>query len=109
MLRPRPRRLYPGTPAGESITEAQSSGAERTSAPVDDEGGDVVTAALRLLRLIDHDEQPRYTRLSGGVSSDIWRVDTTRGPICVKRALPKLRVDMDWFVWNEVSCRAPRN
>ncbi len=35
--------------------------------------------------------------LSGGVSSDIWRVETPRGPICVKRALAKLKVDADWF------------
>jgi aminoglycoside phosphotransferase (APT) family kinase protein len=35
-------------------------------------------------------------RLTGGVSSDIWRLDTARGPICVKRALAKLRVAADW-------------
>ena len=34
--------------------------------------------------------------LAGGVSSDIWRVDTEQGPVCVKRALPKLRVAADW-------------
>ena len=34
--------------------------------------------------------------LTGGVSSDIWRIDTAAGPICVKRALPKLRVTADW-------------
>jgi len=34
--------------------------------------------------------------LAGGVSSDIWRVDTGRGPLCVKRALAKLRVAADW-------------
>ncbi|MBV9252209.1 MAG: phosphotransferase [Acetobacteraceae bacterium] len=35
-------------------------------------------------------------RLEGGVSSDIWRIDLPSGPICVKRALPKLRVAADW-------------
>jgi 5-methylthioribose kinase len=30
------------------------------------------------------------------VSSDIWRVDLPAGPVCVKRALPKLRVAADW-------------
>jgi aminoglycoside phosphotransferase (APT) family kinase protein len=35
-------------------------------------------------------------RLTGGVSSDIWRVDLPSGPICVKRALAKLRVAADW-------------
>ncbi len=34
--------------------------------------------------------------LTGGVSSDIWRIDLPRGPVCVKRALAKLRVAADW-------------
>jgi aminoglycoside phosphotransferase (APT) family kinase protein len=34
--------------------------------------------------------------LTGGVSSDIWRIDTASGSICAKRALPKLRVAADW-------------
>jgi tRNA A-37 threonylcarbamoyl transferase component Bud32 len=34
--------------------------------------------------------------LTGGVSSDIWRIDTAHGPICAKRALAKLRVAADW-------------
>jgi aminoglycoside phosphotransferase (APT) family kinase protein len=34
--------------------------------------------------------------LTGGVSSDIWRIDLPDGPICIKRALPKLRVNADW-------------
>jgi len=34
--------------------------------------------------------------LTGGVSSDIWRVDLPRGPVCVKRALPRLRVEQVW-------------
>lgn len=39
---------------------------------------------------------PKGERLTGGVSSDIWRVDLPRGPICIKRALPKLKVSADW-------------
>ena len=34
--------------------------------------------------------------LTGGVSSDSWRIDTARGPVCAKRALAKLRVAADW-------------
>jgi aminoglycoside phosphotransferase (APT) family kinase protein len=34
--------------------------------------------------------------LTGGVSSDIWRIDLPGRTICVKRALPKLRVAADW-------------
>jgi aminoglycoside phosphotransferase (APT) family kinase protein len=41
-------------------------------------------------------ETPRAEALSGGVSSDIWRVDLARGPVCVKRALPRLRVAQLW-------------
>ncbi|MFN2644207.1 MAG: phosphotransferase family protein [Burkholderiales bacterium] len=38
----------------------------------------------------------RVETLSGGVSSDIWRVELASGPICVKRALPRLRVAKLW-------------
>ena len=38
----------------------------------------------------------RATCLAGGVSSDIWRVDLESGPICVKRALARLRVQAEW-------------
>ena len=56
-----------------------------------------VIHALARLGLLDGEDTPRFTRLTGGVSSDIWRVDLARGPVCVKRALPKLRVEQDWF------------
>jgi aminoglycoside phosphotransferase (APT) family kinase protein len=56
-----------------------------------------VTCALGRLGLLHGDEEPHFTRLAGGVSSDIWRVDLVAGPVCVKRALPKLRVEQDWF------------
>lgn len=39
----------------------------------------------------------RWTALTGGVSSDIWRVDLDDGrTLCVKRALPRLKVAADW-------------
>ncbi len=52
---------------------------------------------LRACGLVAPDEVPRMTPLSGGVSCDVWRVDTSRGTFAVKRALPKLRVQADWF------------
>ncbi|MGH6928540.1 MAG: phosphotransferase, partial [Dongiaceae bacterium] len=55
-----------------------------------------LVAALSRLGLIGPADRPRFTPLPGGVSSDIWRVDRTGGPICVKRALPKLKVAADW-------------
>jgi aminoglycoside phosphotransferase (APT) family kinase protein len=39
----------------------------------------------------------RATPLTGGVSSDIWRIDLPQRSICVKRALPQLRVGAPWF------------
>jgi len=41
-------------------------------------------------------EAPPVKALTGGVSSDIWRIDLSRGPVCVKRALPRLRVAQLW-------------
>jgi len=35
--------------------------------------------------------------LTGGVSSDIWRIDLPAGPVCIKRALPKLKVAAEWY------------
>ncbi len=56
-----------------------------------------VGAALMRLGLAQVGERPRFERLTGGVSSDIWRVELACGPVCVKRALAKLRVQQDWF------------
>ena len=56
---------------------------------------DEFALALRDLGLAD--SRPIFGEpLTGGVSSDIWRIDTAQGPVCAKRALPKLRVAADW-------------
>ncbi len=57
-----------------------------------------VLAFLRKHGLAATDEVPPAAALSGGVSSDIWRVDLRSGPIVVKRALPRLRVEQLWEV-----------
>ncbi len=36
--------------------------------------------------------------LAGGVASDIWRVATARGPVCVKAARARLKVEQRWEV-----------
>ena len=54
--------------------------------------------ALSRLGLWQGDGLPPFEALPGGVSSDIWRIDLPDGPICIKRALAKLRVEMDWRV-----------
>jgi len=50
-------------------------------------------AALRRIGLAPTGEG---APLTGGVSSDIWRIETPSGPICAKRALAKLKVAADW-------------
>ncbi len=55
-----------------------------------------VLAFLRRSRLAAQDESPAAQALSGGVSSDIWRVALARETVCVKRALPRLRVAQRW-------------
>lgn len=54
--------------------------------------------ALIRLDLLAADTPASAEPLTGGVSSDIWRVDLPDGPICVKRALAKLKVAADWQV-----------
>jgi len=46
--------------------------------------------------LIGPHDTPPFTALTGGVSSDIYRVDLAAGPVCVKRALPQLKVSAVW-------------
>src|SRR4051812_32655730 len=51
---------------------------------------------LRRAGLASSCDLPETTPLSGGVSSEIWRVDLPGGPVCVKRALARLRVAQIW-------------
>ncbi|MBX6323899.1 MAG: phosphotransferase [Rhodospirillaceae bacterium] len=55
-----------------------------------------IAEALRRIGLLDG--APRAAApLAGGVSSDIWRIELPDGrAVCVKRALPRLRVAGDW-------------
>lgn len=53
--------------------------------------------ALRRLGILEPEEPFRGAQLTGGVSSDIWRIETRRGSFCVKRALAKLKTAADWF------------
>jgi aminoglycoside phosphotransferase (APT) family kinase protein len=51
---------------------------------------------LRAHGLAGPGETTLWHALTGGVSSEIWRVDLPGRSICVKRALPKLKVAGDW-------------
>ena len=57
---------------------------------------DIFLTALARMGLLQPGESPAIYPLAGGVSSDIVRVDLASGPICLKRALPKLKVAADW-------------
>lgn len=55
-----------------------------------------VLAFLQGAGLAAAGESPAASALTGGVSSDIWKVELRSGPVCVKRALPRLRVAQLW-------------
>ena len=57
---------------------------------------DEILGALARMGLLPPGEKVAGEPLTGGVSSDIWRIDLPSGPVCVKRALAKLRVAADW-------------
>jgi len=67
---------------------------------VTNEPGDnaVLDAALNRMGLLIHGERAQYTALTGGVASDIWKVETASKTFVIKRALPKLKVVTDWYV-----------
>lgn len=57
--------------------------------------GRLIGALLRA-GLINSPEDTSFDALTGGVSSDIWKVTTPERTFCVKRALAKLKVAADW-------------
>jgi len=65
------------------------------AAPVS-EGGAELLAGLRNMGIVSAHQQVVLTPLAGGVSSDIYRADLPGRSVCVKRALPKLKVAADW-------------
>lgn len=65
-----------------------------SSQPAPDQA--IVNSLLRA-GLLSAGQGATYAQLTGGVSSDIWRVTTPDREFCVKRALPKLKVAAEWF------------
>src|SRR5258708_6049046 len=55
-----------------------------------------IAAAPVRLGLLGRGDQPEAKALAGGVSSDIWRVALPSGPVCVKRALARLKTAQEW-------------
>ena len=58
---------------------------------------DHIYAALARQGLIGADERPSLEALTGGVSSEIYRLRLEGGDFCVKRALPRLKVAQEWL------------
>ncbi len=73
--------------ATESVTAATPNRSPAERALID---------SMRRMALVSADQQVRLSPLAGGVSSDIFRADLPSGAVCIKRALPKLRVAADW-------------
>src|SRR6185503_5276616 len=82
LVRCRSRRIHPAT-------QMPANGAE-SAATAD------FLRALACMGLLSPGETPRFTPLTGGVSSDILRVDLAGGSVCIKRALPRLKVSAEW-------------
>ncbi|MCA3287482.1 MAG: phosphotransferase [Roseomonas sp.] len=58
---------------------------------------EAIAAGLAAMGLLRPGQRAQGEALAGGVSSDIWRLTLPDGrDICVKRALPKLKVAADW-------------
>jgi aminoglycoside phosphotransferase (APT) family kinase protein len=71
-------------------------GADMTGCVGTDEAAAGIRDALLRLGLVGAGDSVTLEPLAGGVSSDIWRVDLHGGPVCVKRALPRLKVSQVW-------------
>jgi 5-methylthioribose kinase len=57
---------------------------------------DDIRSTLERLNLLAPDEEMTMAPLTGGVSSEIWRVETPHRTLCVKRALARLKVTAVW-------------
>lgn len=80
-----------------SVTLRMAQAADHT-APAAEPAEDAIISFIRDAGLASAATPLRMRRLSGGISSDIWRVEAGKAVFCVKRALPKLRVATDWSV-----------
>src|SRR6185503_3191585 len=83
-------------PFGEFPAEPMApyvAGRSQPAEPLDDRA---IAAALVRMGVIGSQEKLRCEPLEGGVSSEIWRVDVPGRRLCLKRALPELKVAQHW-------------
>ncbi len=83
-------------PLGEFSADAVAPRDPEPSPPTEplDEG--TIAASLVRMGAIGADERPRCRPLEGGVSSEIWLVELAGRRLCLKRALPRLKVAQLW-------------
>src|SRR5258706_11953694 len=89
-------RSSPGRKGKPACTTGCSTAAPQARGRLSGSLPEAVLGFLRRAGLAAQDESPQAFALTGGVSSDIWRVELRTGTICVKRALPRLRVAQLW-------------
>ncbi len=84
------------------LGHARTRGTAGTPAlPADNVSGmdpEPMRLALIRLGLLQEGGQVSLTPLTGGIASDIWKVDLPSRTLCIKRALHRLKVKADWFV-----------
>jgi len=56
----------------------------------------VLLDSLWRMGIVNANQPVRFVALTGGISSDIYRVELPDRTICIKRALAKLKVAADW-------------
>src|ERR1700730_8858844 len=57
---------------------------------------EMICQTIRRMGLLSNAAQFSCEPLSGGVSSDIWRITVGNKQYCLKRALPRLKVAQLW-------------
>ena len=62
------------------------------------DSADAIRRALVDMEMVSANQPIALTPLAGGVSSDIYRAELPQGVVCVKRALPRLKVAAEWTV-----------
>src|SRR5437762_37885 len=81
---------------GETLRMAQSSSESAIGGSREDCPDPAIIDFIVRSGLVPSGVEARLQRLPGGISSDIWLVRAGSTALCVKRALPRLRVAADW-------------
>ncbi|MCD6732458.1 MAG: aminoglycoside phosphotransferase family protein [Burkholderiaceae bacterium] len=81
--------------SADSLPKCSATRGGAAQSPPNEESERLRVALMRM-GLLGADEHVQWTPLTGGVSSVICLANTSRGRLCVKRALSQLKVAADW-------------